>query len=114
VGTAGTGSASFYGTFDQGGNVWEWNEAVISSSGRGLRGGSWFNFSDGLAASLRSVGSPSRESDNVGFRVASIPEPSTGLLFGLGGLMMLMFTKTSRVVQRPQLLHALADAHLAH
>ena len=29
VGTAGAGSASFYGTFDQGGNVWEWNEAVL-------------------------------------------------------------------------------------
>ena len=29
VGSAGPLSASFYGTFDQGGNVWEWNEAVI-------------------------------------------------------------------------------------
>jgi formylglycine-generating enzyme required for sulfatase activity len=31
---------SYYGTFDQGGNVFEWNDAVISGSSRGLRGGS--------------------------------------------------------------------------
>ena len=37
-------SASPYGTFDQGGNVWEWNETAYSvccGSYRGLRGGSF-------------------------------------------------------------------------
>ena len=34
-----TDSASYYGTYDQGGNVWEWNDTIISSA-RGLRGGS--------------------------------------------------------------------------
>src|SRR5262249_50686067 len=29
-----------YGTFDQGGNVWEWNEA-LNNSFRAIRGGSW-------------------------------------------------------------------------
>jgi formylglycine-generating enzyme required for sulfatase activity len=47
-----SGDGSSYGTFDQGGNVWEWNDAVISGSSRGLRGGS---FSSG-EASLRASG----------------------------------------------------------
>src|SRR5215813_2062991 len=36
-----TGSASPYGTFDQGGNVWEWNETIIGSDSRERRGGSF-------------------------------------------------------------------------
>lgn len=33
-------SVSPYGTFDQGGNAWEWTEAVIGDR-RGIRGGSF-------------------------------------------------------------------------
>ena len=46
-------SDSPYGTFDQGGNVWEWNETTVSSSSRGLRGGSFDDDSDILHASYR-------------------------------------------------------------
>jgi formylglycine-generating enzyme required for sulfatase activity len=82
-----TASLSPYGTFDQGGNVWEWNEAVISSSFRGLRGGNWLN--GGLVAAGRFNVDPALEFLNVGFRVASIPEPRTWLL-GVLGMLALM------------------------
>ena len=74
---------SFYGTFDQGGNVWEWNDAVNGSS-RGLRGGSWANVGSGLRASLRYSNAPALENYAVGFRVAVVPEPSVAGLMMLG------------------------------
>jgi len=65
------GSAGFYGTFDQGGNVWEWNDAVISGSVRGLRGGSLFDEEFLLRSSFRDAVNPVGESNGTGFRVAS-------------------------------------------
>ena len=81
-------SASAYDTFDQGGNVWEWNDAVIGSS-RGLRGGSWApSLVDDLQSSGRGYGDPAFEYSAVGFRVASVPEPATAVLvlMGVGAL----------------------------
>jgi hypothetical protein len=84
-----TGSASPYGTFDQGGNVIEWNE-VISGSFRVWRGGAGAPSTGAstLAASSRFETSPAGEGPGIGFRLATIPEPSTGLLViaGLLGL----------------------------
>ena len=68
-------SASPYGTFDQGGNVWEWNEAVLYGSHRGLRGGSFSNTLNDLHASARSNYNPASEYYTVGFRVVKLPEP---------------------------------------
>ncbi|MEO1837441.1 MAG: formylglycine-generating enzyme family protein [Akkermansiaceae bacterium] len=69
VGSGGPGSASFYGAFDMGGNVWEWNEQTIRGD-RGLRGGSWRFNSNVLQSSNRSFDVPSFELNFIGFRVA--------------------------------------------
>ncbi len=82
-------SASPYGTFDQGGNVWEWNESILYSSCRGLRGGSFSDVSDHLLASNRNDYNPTFEYRSVGFRVASVPEPGSIVLVVVGGLCVL-------------------------
>jgi len=71
-------SESPYGTFDQGGNAWEWNESIYFDLYRGLRGGS---FDNGLyyhhAASRNYYIYPSYEDGFVGFRVSRVPEPAS-------------------------------------
>jgi formylglycine-generating enzyme required for sulfatase activity len=74
-------SPSPYGTFDQGGNVCEWNDTVVldswqSGSARGLRGG---GFNDGypghngehLSALYRNCALTTLEEASIGFRVAT-------------------------------------------
>jgi hypothetical protein len=68
-------SESPYETFDQGGNVWEWNEAVVDSD-RGLRAGSFHYYDYGLHAGHREISlSPTYEHFDFGFRVAEVSEP---------------------------------------
>jgi hypothetical protein len=85
------GGLSPYGTMGQGGNVWEWNESAYdganssSSESRAIRGGRWGDSEGFLRSSYRNVGLvPTFENLNVGFRVASVPEPSTAVLVLLG------------------------------
>ena len=63
-------STNPYGTFDQAGNVWEWNEAILAPY-RGTRGGSYKTPDAYLHASLR-TSSHNVEYDDVGFRVAQM------------------------------------------
>jgi len=85
-------SESPYGTFDQGGNVLEWNETAITSSLRGFRGGTFGNGSYHMAAADRGDGQPSIESNVFGFRVASVPEPgSLAMLAGIAWMALLYY-----------------------
>jgi sulfatase modifying factor 1 len=70
-----TASESPYGTFDQAGNVWEWNQTLISAGKRGRRGGAWSSESSTLAASEQGSYSAAFYTDSIGFRVASVPDP---------------------------------------
>ncbi|MHC4258300.1 MAG: formylglycine-generating enzyme family protein [Planctomycetota bacterium] len=79
-------SFSPYGTFDQGGNVWEFNETLFGSNRGGTAGGYGYY----LASTGRyDFHGPDDEGSSMGFRVASIPEPATLSLLALGGLALL-------------------------
>lgn len=83
------GSPGPWGTFDQGGNVAEWNETTLIGPSYGNRlalGGSWHD----MALYMESI-SPlllTAESNNLGFRMALVPEPSSLALLVLGGLLL--------------------------
>jgi sulfatase modifying factor 1 len=76
-----TNSASFYGTFDQSGNVNQWNDLTgAPGSSRGLRGGDRNAGASGLSSSFGGTSVPSNGYNDIGFRLASpvaVPEPST-------------------------------------
>jgi formylglycine-generating enzyme required for sulfatase activity len=89
-------SASYYGTFDQGGNVWEWNEAV-NGSNRGRLGGAWGNAEIHLRATNFIVDNPLDEDTDMGFRLAtSVPEPSRAMLLLAGVCAMLLRRRVPR------------------
>jgi formylglycine-generating enzyme required for sulfatase activity len=96
VGSAGPLSDSFYGTADQGGNVWEWNEAVINGPFRGLSGGAWTVLPNIVAASYRGNGSPTNENHLIGFRMVSVPEPSTYFMAAMGIVALLFARRRNR------------------
>lgn len=82
-------SESAYGTFDQSGNVFEWNEAIVYEDGdysyRGQRGGSFGYDDTGLGASSRGDYLPGYENEGLGFRIAAaIPEPSSLIVMATG------------------------------
>jgi formylglycine-generating enzyme required for sulfatase activity len=74
-------SESPYGTYDQGGNVAEWNESIVVNTRRGFRGGGWGSGASDLFVTNPYDAVPTSEYSFLGFRVATLaPEPGSGLL----------------------------------
>jgi len=65
-------SGSFYNTFDQSGNVDQWNDLDgTAGTNRGSRGGNWGSTASAIQSSNRSTLVTATESRSLGFRLAS-------------------------------------------
>jgi len=85
-------SGSPYGTFDQGGNLWEWTETIRDGFSRVLRGGAYRHDVMYLRAWNRHLAYyPAREYSTTGFRVAFVPEPGSVTLLVCGGIVLLAY-----------------------
>ena len=80
------GSPGPYGTYDMGGDVWQWNEGIISGDRRGLRGGSFEN-GDTMMLAENYGGNPPETGyggEGIGFRVVELPVPEPLTILALG------------------------------
>jgi hypothetical protein len=74
------GSPSPNGTFDQGGNAYEWTDGDVGVlENRTLRGGAYLSNPDRLRAVVQEYDDPWSEQAFVGFRVASLSACANGL-----------------------------------
>jgi formylglycine-generating enzyme len=86
-----------YGTFDMGGDVTQWNEAVFLPPlvpGRGMYGGIWFSGAVAHQSSRYAAKAGDDPLDtfwSIGFRVASVPEPTGLSLFLVGSVGLLAY-----------------------
>ena len=87
------GGLSPYGTMAQGGNVYEWMETAkdgindTAGERREVRGGSYRYFGTDMLGASPFAG-PGLADTAFGFRVASVPEPSSLSLLALGGVVV--------------------------
>jgi formylglycine-generating enzyme len=69
-----------YGTYDQGGDVWQWNESAVNRSYRDTYGGSFADVSVAFASTSHNYLPPTFVDQSIGFRVAYVPEPSSAAM----------------------------------
>jgi formylglycine-generating enzyme required for sulfatase activity len=88
----GSGSEELNGTYDMMGNMSEWMEShnrysdYLPDSPHPFRGGAWDLNEGYLRSSYHYSFDPYVEYHDIGFRVASVPEPTSLALLFLGGL----------------------------
>jgi len=93
------GGLSPYGTMGQGGNVWEWMETAAdgtnttSTENRNVRGSRFGAGPNDMQSTAQLALNPANGDINVGFRVASVPEPSTYALLLLGAGAMYLWKR---------------------
>lgn len=89
-----SGGLSPYGTQGQNGNVFQWTETDFfdptnsSDGNRAVCGGAWHSPASDLQSSTIFNETPTYSTYDVGFRVASVPEPTSAALLGLGTLLL--------------------------
>jgi formylglycine-generating enzyme required for sulfatase activity len=83
---------SSYGTNDQGGNVWEWNDQSNGMS-HVVRGGAFLHNENTLRSSTYGDVDSTAHNGHIGFRLAAVPEPTSILLSVLAGGMMMIRRK---------------------
>jgi len=94
-----SGGRSTYGTIGQGGNLREWNESASdglynnANAIRAMRGGYYPALAGTLASTNRDFFDPFLVNVSFGFRVASVPEPSTYALLLLGAGAMYLWKR---------------------
>lgn len=85
---------SYYGTYDQGGDVADWNDTIINFYGsyRDTPGGSWSSSYFDLQSGYDTYLQPAINSDVDGFRVVqvAVPEPASLGILGLVAIGMLV------------------------
>lgn len=102
------GGSSPYGTMGQGGNVWEMLESAgippndDPAQERAFRGGDYRDPSGPMSSGVRFSEEPTFTSSGIGFRVASVPEPSSLVLSMIACLFWLLVRSRKPLAGRPK------------
>ena len=87
-----------YGTFDMGGDVAQWLQTPLEDSYYGVYGGSFAGDPASLASPGYGDATPTLSAEDLGFRVAYVPEPSTSELLAAAGMTCIFIFRRRRVV----------------
>ena len=78
---------NYYGAYDMAGNVYEWSDTLFAPIVRGpLWGGAFDNVAGWLTPLNAYTPPPTTEREQVGFRIVSVPAPSSFTLLAISGL----------------------------